>query len=350
MIGRSQITTVLQKIFHETPALSIGPEDRIVIFSDLHLGNGSSRDDFLPNSAFFATLLTAYYRKERYKLILNGDIEELQRFPRRDILRRWEEIYRIFAEFQSDDAFFQITGNHDWELPGTAGPDNLYPALKLDFNSNILFILHGHQASFFVERFHSLCGFILKYIANPIGIKNYSVSHDSAVRFKTEQRVYNFSRDQKIVSIIGHTHRPLFESLSKVDSLKFKIEQLCRDYPVASEPEQAVLGRKIQQYQSELNCYRKRRSSANRSSLYNSDPLVPCIFNSGCVIGKNGITAIEIAEGKIALVYWFDSNKSRKYFNYNGYRPEQLGETDYYRVVLNRDDLDYIFTRIKLLA
>jgi predicted phosphodiesterase len=350
MNGESRIASVLQKVFQETPSLPAGPEDRFVIFSDLHLGDGSSRDDFLPNSAFFATLLTAYYRKAKFKLILNGDTEELQRFSKSAILRRWEEIYRIFAEFQAEEAFYRIAGNHDREPSGAGRPDDLFPALKLEFNSNILFILHGHQASFFVERFHSLCGFILKYIANPIGIKNYSVSHDSAVRFKTEQRVYHFSRDQKIVSIIGHTHRPLFESLSKVDTLKFKIEQLCRDYPVASEPDRPKLARKIQQYQNELNGYRKRKASATRSSLYNSDPIVPCIFNSGCVIGKNGITAIEIAGGKIALVYWFDSNKSRKYFNYNGYHPERLGDTDYYRVVLNRDDLDYIFTRIKLLA
>jgi hypothetical protein len=48
--------------------------------------------------------------------------------------------------------------------------------------------------------------------------------------------VYGFSSRRKIVSIIGHIHRPLFESLSKIDTLKYRIEQLCRHYPLASPP------------------------------------------------------------------------------------------------------------------
>ena len=78
--------------------------------------------------------------------------------------------------------------------------------------------------------------------------------------------------------------------------------------------------------------------------------MVPCIFNSGCVIGKKGITAIEITKGKIALVHWFDRRKSQKYLDYNGYVPVQLGDSEYYRVVFKEDDLNYIFARIKLLA
>lgn len=39
---------------------------------------------------------------------------------------------------------------------------------------------------------------------------------------------------------------------------------------------------------------------------------IPCLFNSGCVIGKRGVTAPEIEEVNIRLVHWFDSRISKK--------------------------------------
>jgi predicted phosphodiesterase len=140
--------------------------------------------------------------------------------------------------------FFQIAGNHDPDLVNIKSrSQRRLSARKLEYDSKTIFIFHGHQASFFWERFQTLCGFILRYIANPLGIKNYSVSHDSRIRFQTEKRVYNFSRHMQIVSLIGHTHRPLFESLSKVDCLKFKIEQLwpCFKTPLAFSPHPSKL-------------------------------------------------------------------------------------------------------------
>jgi hypothetical protein len=74
------------------------------------------------------------------------------------------------------------------------------------------------------------------------------------------------------------------------------------------------------------------------------------LFNSGCGIGRHGITAIEIVQGRAALIYWFDRRKSAKYFESEGYQPQQLGDSDYFRVILKDEDLDYIFTRINLLS
>lgn len=344
----------LNRLFQETPLLSITDEDRIVVFSDLHLGNGSSKDDFLPNSDFFETILEQYYLSNGYKLILNGDIEELQRFQLKDITKRWERIYNLFHKFQERQGFFKIIGNHDQELQAKKVPSvngHHLSALKLNYNGDTLFIFHGHQASFFIERFNSLCRFILRYIANPFGIKNFSFSHDRRIRFRTEQKVYYYSRDKKIVSLIGHTHRPLFESLSKVDFLKFKIEQLCREYSKAKPETQPKLAKKIELYNRELKQHLIRhKQDALKSSLYDANLLVPCLFNSGCVIGKSGITAIEISGGNITLVYWFDRRRSQKYFDFNGYQPEQFNNSDYFRLTLNEDNLKYIFARINLLA
>jgi hypothetical protein len=74
------------------------------------------------------------------------------------------------------------------------------------------------------------------------------------------------------------------------------------------------------------------------------------LFNSGCAIGKRGVTAIEIADGEISLVHWFDRTRGAHHLLDHGNRPQRLGRTDYYRTVLKQDRLEYIFGRIKLLA
>ena len=62
------------------------------------------------------------------------------------------------------------------------------------------------------------------------------------------------------------------------------------------------------------------------------------------------MTCLEIDQEKIRLVHWFDKNISKKYLKQTGYAPEQLGDTDFYRMVINEESLAYIFARIKFLT
>jgi UDP-2,3-diacylglucosamine pyrophosphatase LpxH len=320
----------------------------------MHLGGGGESDDFLRNADLCTRVLRDFYLQKEFILILNGDIEDLQKFSRKKIEGRWGEMYELFSSFKSKTELFRVVGNHDIHLLSKRD----YPAiqrplrsLRLDFMGNRIFIFHGHQASLFYEKFNYIDGFFLRYFAQPFGIMNYSVSHDSAKRFKVEKRVYNFSAERKILSIIGHTHRPLFESLSKIDSIKFKIEQLCRSFINAHDGEKKNIARDIRFYKHELQAvYDKGMKNGSRSSLYNSNLLVPCLFNSGCTVGKRGITAIEVEDSSIALVYWFDRAREEKHFSHNEMPIERFGKSNYYRMVLKRDCLDYIFTRINLLT
>ena len=355
MIERD-INRRLKKLYQDGKTIPINESSRLVILSDLHMGNGGKRDDFIQNGEMVHTVLKDYYQEKHYTLILNGDIEELLRFSQTAIKKHWQQIYDLFNDFLQRKALFKLFGNHDYELhnrdKAPSGPSTLptREAVTLRHKSGDLLIFHGHQAGRlkhdFSQRFVSM---ILKYIATPLGIKNYSVAHDSKKRYIIEKRVYDFARSRRIIAVIGHTHRPLFESLSKIDNLKFKIEHLCRKYPRSHDNQKQKLERRIKKYKNELQELIQKKESPG-GSLYQSEPLVPCIFNSGCAVGKSGVTSIEICNNNIQLVYWFDEKKSRKYFDFNGYIPQRLGNTDYYRVVLNEEPLDYIFTRIKLLA
>lgn len=62
------------------------------------------------------------------------------------------------------------------------------------------------------------------------------------------------------------------------------------------------------------------------------------------------MTCLEIDKDEIALVHWFDKNISKKYLDKRGYEPEQFEDTNYYRMVLNVEDINYIFSTINLLT
>ncbi len=349
-----RITTSLYPVFNQAPVMKLSRGARLVIFSDLHLGNRGRGDDFLKNSSLFMDILKHYYLSAGWALVLNGDIEELHRFSLQNIERSWPDLYALLAEFYDRGRLHKIVGNHDIAL-SLYGEypfhDRLLAALRLQFRGNDLFIFHGHQASGFQTRFNLLTGFLLRYVARPLGISSYSVSQNKLRQYRMERRVYAFSQANRIASIMGHTHRPLFESLSKVDFLRFRIEALCREYTTARPRAKRKLSADIRKHKAELDhIYGTKGEPKVRRSIYNSRLLIPCLFNSGCCIGKRGVTAIEISEGDIALVHWFDRKRSRKHFQLEEQEPQRLGESDYFRVVLNRDNLDYIFTRIRLLT
>ena len=294
--------------------------------------------------------------KKGFSLVLNGDVEELQRFTFRNITGQWKNIFAIFSDFAREKSLFKIYGNHDYELCCKKEYPEAMPVtegLTFRYGENRILAFHGHQALRYPGFFYLISTLILRLIANPLGIKNYSVAYNNRKRYRVEKRVYRFAKQNKILAIIGHTHRPLFESLSKIDSLKFKIEQMCRLYPKAVPGRKKSLEKKIRKCKGalmDLLRNRKRSEIKGQSSLYNSEPLVPCIFNSGCVIGKRGLTAIELSGGRIRLVYWFDRKIPQKEMDLGDYVSKQLGKSDYFRLILNSEDLHYIFTRVKLLS
>jgi len=348
------VEATLQGLYDAAPRVALSPRDRLVVMSDLHMGDGGTQDDFRHNADLVQGALRDYYLAGGYTLVLNGDIEELQRFNLADVRARWTGIISLFHEFERRTALYKIVGNHDeglWIVPDGVAGFPLRQALCFTFKDDTLFLFHGHQATIFFERFNDLSGFVLRYVANTLRIPNTPVAYESRKRYITEHRTYAFAARTKVLSLIGHTHRPLFESMSKIDSLRFSIEQLCREYTEAGIRARARIEQSIAGCKAELALlWDKDRRNGMRSSLYNDELTIPCMFNSGCCIGKRGITAIEVANGVISLVYWFDRGRSERHMLDDGRPAQRLGRTSFYRSVIKQDRLDYVFTRIKLLA
>ncbi len=323
---------------------------RFVIFSDLHMGNGGSRDDFLKNGSWFQQVLSEYYLPEDYHLILNGDIEELQKFHWDQIWKFWKPLYQVFDQFRKKGHLHKTIGNHDLILANgnLDYPFEVYESLELYNGRDSILVYHGHQFSELLQRFETICTFALQFIAYPLGIMNYSKSPDNRKKLKTELKAYEASRQLGLISVIGHTHRPLFESLSKRDSLKYRIDTLIRRFRNAGHSQQLRIKREIRQYQEELE-EMKHTSEFHISELYSNDGLVPCLFNSGCAIGKRGITSLEIHKDEIQLIYWFDQEKVSPATAPIGYNFYEIPGTTLRKVVLNSEKLDYIMDRIRLM-
>lgn len=345
----------LDNLYETSPKFKLRKSDNYVIFSDLHLGNGNGNDDFIKNAALFKYILANYYMPSKFKLILNGDVEELYKFKVNDIFEAWKDLYELFEKFYFEGNLIKLVGNHDWEILNKNNHiinSVLYEAIRLIYNSNTIFIFHGHQTANYLEQYNPISMFFVRYIAKLLGIKNPTLSVNGKKISTTEQRSYQFSIQKRIISIIGHTHKPLFESMSRKDTLKYYIEKLIRKYPFATLEKKQKIRKLISKFKKELQSLDAEKYNTNliNDHIFKNEPLVPCLFNSGTVIGKRGITGIEISNGKISLVYWFDVKRSQRYLKYKGVKTENLAHTDYYKAILKSESLDYIFNRIKLLA
>ncbi len=347
----------LERLLKKARSINLDPSSKVLILSDLHMGNGGRRDEFRRNAELVKTMLEGYYLPEKYSLVLNGDIEELFKFSLESIVSKWGDLYDLFLKFEQNGFFWKTYGNHDAELLEEKEyrlASSMVESLKFHFGKETLLLFHGHQASVLLWETYPMVSraivLFIRYIAKPVGIRNFSTSYNSTRRFAIEKSIYEFSNNAKIVSIIGHTHRPLFESLSKVDFLNYRIEELCRAYPAADDEKRALIERKIAALKIELDaCYEQGNKIGLRSGLYNNIT-IPSIFNSGCAIGKRSITALEIEGNKIRLVYWYNGKQSRKYTSDRDNRPMELGSTGFSRIVLNEDSLEYVFSRLHLLA
>jgi UDP-2,3-diacylglucosamine pyrophosphatase LpxH len=327
---------------------------KYVILSDLHLGDGGSKDDLRHNKCLIESLLI-YYLQNDYHLILNGDIEDLNKFSYPDIRLAWDTLFNIFHRFHREKRLIKIVGNHDMALFNEPEyPFPLHQGFVLNLGEshkkNKIVLLHGHQSSDMYLKYGKVSEYLVKYLAKTLSIKNRSVSESSKRSFSTEKKFYKAARKMGVLTVIGHTHRPLFESLSKYDSIRWKLEQLLDEFPQLDESEQEQKKKTIIYYKQELErLVEKKRYKHLSRNLYSTNHFVaPCLFNSGCATGKYGITALEIESQTISLVHWGQEPRIKSFT-----RSEAFEETEIcnhmFRHVLKRDKLAGLFLRMELV-
>jgi predicted phosphodiesterase len=350
-MATSFFSDIISPRYNPAAVLDISREGKVLVISDLHMGSGR-RDDLSHNGEFLTKILEYYYLEQGWHLILNGDIEELQRYSLRSIRETWPGLYQVFDRFAALGRFYKTVGNHDEDLIFERDyPYPLYNAIRIETGLIPVYVFHGHQSSRVYTEYNNLIRLGLRYLLKPFGIRNISNARSPHRRFFVEKQAYGFSLKNNCISIIGHTHRALFESLGRFDYIKFEIERFCRDYPSAEPAEKKRIVEEVAALRADLGRLgHSERRDVLRQSLYGDEMPVPCLFNSGSAIGKKGITAIELSRKKISLVYWFTDGNEKRFISRGWYRVKKLGETKIRRAVLNQDRLDYVKARIELLG
>jgi predicted phosphodiesterase len=296
--------------------------DRYVFLSDLHRGARNGADDFRRAERAFNAAL-AYYNKLGYTLVLIGDVEELWEERPAAVLKAYSRSYALEVPFHRAGRYIRIWGNHDdeWQYPARVHTflEPVYgsPALRVHESLLIdvvegerslgsLFVVHGHQGDAPSDRWSWLSRLAIRYLWRPFqrltGASANTPARSWDLSHRLNRAIYAWAAGQPgVVVIAGHTHRPVFRSLSHAAQIAeelARLELLADAPPTPAQIEaQALLLAKLEWI----------TASARTGSTDGNDfqLATPCYFNAGCCCYEDGdITGLEIADGEIRLIRW----------------------------------------------
>lgn len=282
---------------------------KFIIFSDQHKGARDGADDFATAEPNYLKALE-YYNDNNFFFISLGDNEELWENTLMQVKKYNVNTFEAEKKFINRNAFVKIFGNHDlywqndpfaaFQLKSIYNTDvKIYEGiiLRLSINGRVLdiFCTHGHQgdaqsdgnwfSKFFVAR---IWGPLQAYLR----INPNTPAYDNEVKTLHNEIMYKWSAlNDNLVLITGHTHQPVFESLTLLERLYRQIQVAGRDNDVTV----------MNELQTEIRKREKEFSSVSRDYL----TMKPSYFNSGCCCFSDGdITGLEIENGCIRLIKW----------------------------------------------
>ncbi|MEJ7679686.1 MAG: metallophosphoesterase [Segetibacter sp.] len=282
-------------------------EQRFIIFSDQHKGGKDGSDDFAFCEKNYLHALE-YYNQNNFHFISLGDSEELWENALATVKKWNSESFKKEKLFLHRNAFTKVFGNHDldWDNSPLASLElqNIYGQkvpiyegiiLKTSGNKPLeIFLTHGHQG----DELSDGNWFSKWFVANIWApVQSYLSINPNTPAFqdhlKTDHNLFMYewiAQQKNMLLITGHTHQPVFRSLTHLESLYQKLA-------IAKKANDATT---IQLIESEIHLKKLEGQTLPDFTAYQ-----PTYFNSGCCCFNDGdITGIEIAEGKICLVKW----------------------------------------------
>ena len=347
---RSRIFKALSELFRnikEEPGkkgvvLTLRENSRIIVFSDHHRGAKNGADDFMKAEGSYLAALD-YYFQHRFQYVSLGDSEELWENTLASVKKNNSITFEAEKKFILQDRFFKVFGNHDlfWdnslissqqlktiygkklrvfegvileignkdnrtkesnELKKIKKPFAHWKKTKIDDDDLpvadcplTIFLTHGHQgdassdgnwfSKFFVAN-------IWAPLQSYLRINFNTPAYDEDLKTSHNLIMYEWSAKYKnLVLITGHTHQPVFESLTHPERLYKKLGDALK----------ANLTEEANKIEEEI----KRRGRDYKTTPAQYLNMKPSYFNSGCCCFRDGdITGIEITHKKISLVKW----------------------------------------------
>jgi UDP-2,3-diacylglucosamine pyrophosphatase LpxH len=307
---------------------------KFIIFSDQHKGRRNGADDFTQAEPNYLAALD-YYSNNDFCFINLGDSEELWENTLWQVRKKNKATFEAEKKFLANNKYVKISGNHDlyWNTSPLASLDLLamygekvkvydavvlqtlidkgqsaktvhqqtksftidHSPLTIDYSPLTIFLTHGHQgdaqsdgnwfSKFFV-------GWIWAPMQALLRINPNTPAYNAEKKTLHNSIMYEWSSAQKdMLLVTGHTHQPVFKSLTHLEKLYKEFQFAERD---KNETQLANLLDEIKTREKEFTAV---------ASDYMS--MKPSYFNTGCCCFSDGdITGIEIADGSIRLIKW----------------------------------------------
>ncbi|RZL12717.1 MAG: metallophosphoesterase [Pedobacter sp.] len=314
--NRSRIFKALSDLYNEIEKgnekkgsiIEFGPSDKFIIFSDQHKGARNYADDFILSEQNYLEALK-WYNEEGFFFISLGDSEELWENTLAEVKKHNTKTFEAESTFLKRGSYYKVFGNHDlyWDNDPLAGINlesiygekvKIYEGAVLrtiiDGKQLDLLLTHGHQGdmqsdgNWFSKWFVST---IWAPLQSFLRINPNTPAYDNALKSIHNQMMYEWSTEQeKLMLITGHTHQPVFRSLTYLERLYHSLEQAKLNNDEKS----------IKELQHSLEDRIRKGEAAPIFKAFK-----PGYFNSGCCCFLDGdITGIEIDNGSIRLIKW----------------------------------------------
>ncbi|RZK75796.1 MAG: metallophosphoesterase [Pedobacter sp.] len=313
--------------------LDINQSSKIIIFSDQHKGSRNHADDFaLSEKTYLAAL--EFYNENNFLFCSLGDSEELWKNQLLGVLKHNDATFRAEQLFLKRSAFIKIFGNHDlyWDNDPLAGfnLERIYGEKVKIYEGAILnlavsgttlsiFLTHGHQGDLQSDGNWFSKWFVSNVWApfqSYLRINPNTPAFDNQLKSTHNSIMYSWTSKQSNLALItGHTHQPVFNSLTHLERVYLKLEEAksIGDEGTVKKIEAELLAGKISGEVSP-------RIEHSKNTY----------FNTGCCCYSDGdITGIEIGEGMIRLIKW------------------KRGELNFSRIVLEESNLENLLDEIK---
>jgi predicted phosphodiesterase len=293
--------------------MNFGGPDKFVILSDQHKGARDGADVFaLAEKNYLAAL--AYYFKEGFYYINLGDSEELWENLFVTVKRHNKATFEAEKTFLKANRFYKIFGNHDlyWDndplaaislasVYGQRVPiyEGVLLKTKLGKEPLEVFMTHGHQGdlqsdgNWFSKWFVSD---IWAPFQSYLRINPNTPANNDELKTVHNRIMYQWSSKRKnMLLITGHTHQPVFKSLTHLELLYEQLEQAEKGGKVET----------VQQLKDQISAFKQTGDRMPDFKGY-----LDTYFNTGCCCFDDGdITGIEIEDSCITLIKWKYYNK-----------------------------------------
>lgn len=316
--SRTRIFSSLNQLFVDIkkkpdkrgPVINFDPaHDRIIIFSDQHKGAGDGSDDFRQAAPNYLSALN-HYNLQGYCLVNLGDNEELWENTLGPVKKFHAASFEAEKKFVARQAFVKVIGNHDlfwlhdpfawWQVKDIYKTDlrifeGVIFSTVINGSEFCIRCTHGHQGdlnsdgNWFSKLFVSR---VWAPLQSWLQINPNTPAYDNEKKTLHNEIMYQWAATHSDgILITGHTHQPVFASLTHLERLYKQMQKAKLAKDTAA----------IERLEAEI---RKREPEYSAVSMDYAS-MKPVYFNTGCCCFDDGdITGIELAGGYIRLVKW----------------------------------------------